>query len=313
AGPAQFVYEEVAGTQCANGTVTGLGISKIAGATSLAVLVNGGGACWDSFSCFGANAAVDLSVTYSDAVLQSEIQPFVNSGLVDRSEASNPIHNASMAFVPYCTADLQDGTSVRQYQADLLGQDIRTVHHAGRTNMQAFTARLASDFPAVTQVFLIGASAGGYGAILNDDLFVAAFLHARVDVLVDGAPFVAPQNGLYFTWQSQWTMALPACTNCDTDLSQIVQNLRTAQPDRRFALVTSSNDEVIRLFFGYGLNDMTPQVNALVAAQYQFDNSKAFELTSTQHVLLTGYHSIAGLKDFFDGWAANDARWATYR
>lgn len=312
---AAFVYEPVEGSVCGNGTPTGLGLAPHAGGSDTLVLIfNGGGACWDNVSCFGLNAAAHIQTTYSADVLAADTAPLQQTGLTDRNDVDNPFRDAHFAFVPYCTGDLGAGEATRQYQADLLGLDIRTVHHMGRANMRAFLAVLAERFNTVDTVFVLGASAGGYAAILNDDLVVAAFPAADVHVLADGAPFVQPQNGLYGTWQNQWSLPAPACDGCDTDFAKRFEARRLANPQRRFALITTTNDEVIRTYFGFGLNDMTGAVAALVDAQHDSDNSHALVVTGTQHVLVGGYASPDSVvRDFVVDWAENDPDWRTIR
>jgi len=313
-----FAYQEVTGTMCANGTVAGMGLSAQPGATSLLLFFNGGGACWDNVSCFGLNAATHISTTYNAQVLQGDVAALASTGLTDRADQANPFGASHMAFIPYCTGDLHAGSAVRTYQADLLGLDIRTVNHHGRANSQRFVSEIAAAFPGVTQVFLVGASAGGYGAMLNHDLVTAAFPGARVDTLVDGSPFVQPQNYLYGTWRTQWAMTTPVCATCDMSFPALVGAVHAAHPTWRFGLITSTNDETIRLYFGYGLNDMTPQVNALVTGQYSGTNQHAFVVAGVQHVLLAGYRTVVGpggvtLRAWVDAFVDGDAGFVTVR
>lgn len=155
-------------------------------------------------------------------------------------------------------------------------------------------------------------------ALFNYELFAAAFPRARVDLLVDGAPLVPPQNGLYCTWQSQWTMAVPDCADCALDLTKIAGHLRTTFPNRRFGLVSTTNDETIRLYFGYGLADLTPQTTALVEAHYSAEGSRAFLVQGVQHVLLGGIDTVVSpggvtLRDWVEGFVAGDERWVVVR
>jgi len=312
---AAFSYEPVEGSVCGNGTPTGLGLAPLAGGSDTLVLIlNGGGACWDNVSCFGLNAAAHIQTTYSADVLAADLAPLQQTGLTDRADVDNPFRDAHFAFVPYCTGDLGAGEATRQYQADLLGLDIRTVHHMGRANMRAFLATLSERFATVDTVFVLGASAGGYAAVLNDDLVVAAFPAADVHVLADGAPFVQPQNGLYGTWQQQWALPPPDCEGCDTSFAKRFEARRLSDPQRRFALVTTTNDEVIRTYFGFGLADMTGAVTALVDEQHDSDNSHALVVTGVQHVLIGSYAtSDSPVRRFVVDWATDDPAWATVR
>lgn len=303
---------------CGNGTVAGMGVSPRGGATDLVIFMAGGGACWDNVSCFGFNAASNISVTYSDARMQQEVVPIGATGLTDRASTTGPFAGAAFAYIPYCTGDMHSGDAVRMYQADLFGLDIRTVHHKGRPNAVAFAQALAARFPGVTQVRVVGISAGGYGALLNADLLVSTFPGARVDFLVDGSPFVEPLNGLHGTWNVQWNMHRRACTGCDQSFAPLATSAQADHPNSRFALITSLNDETIRLFFGYGFADMSPQVRALLTGHYDTANAKAFAVEGTQHVLLVGYPDVQGaggvtLGAFVDGWVSGGAGFRTVR
>ncbi len=320
-GQAVFDYVPLDGTVCANGTPAGYGVSAHDNATSLVVFLNGGGACWDDFSCFGLNAATHLSTTYSASVLESDMRPLLDTGIVDRGDEASPFRRATFAFVPYCTADLHNGSAERSYQTDIFGTR-RAVHHRGRDNLVHIVADLAARFATVDEVFVMGASAGGYGAVLNVDLFDNAFPLAEIHVLVDGAPFVQPQNGLFGTWNNQWSMTLPpeaACADCRSDFAAIVGHHHANMPGSRFALITTTGDETIRTYFGYGLDQprFTTEVNRVVDAHYLSAGHQAFVVDSTAHVLIGGYTSFAAggvtLRSFVDGWARGDAGFTTRR
>lgn len=316
---AVFTWQEVSGTVCANGTPAGFGLSAVDdGSDTLVIFFNGGGACWDNVSCFGVNAASHVSTTYTADVMRNDLAPLLASGLIDRN-TDTPFANAHLAFIPYCTADLHAGRADRQYQADLLGLDIRTVHHRGKDNVVADVAALKARFPDVSRVLVMGASAGGFGAVLNLDTIAAAFPAAELHVLADGAPFVQPLNGLYGTWRTQWALDFDdACVDCGTNFTKVWQDARTRYVDSRFSLLTSLNDETIRLYFGYGLQDITPQVNVLVDGDVAADNVNAFVVNGVQHVLLVNYATMKAadglsLKTFVDSWATGAADWRTTR
>jgi hypothetical protein len=318
--PAVFDYVDVEGAVCGNGTPLGLGVSPGSSRT-LVVLIAGGGACWDGLTCFTLNAASHLQDTYDAVTMAADLQPALDSGLLTRRRDDNPFTRDHLAFVPYCTGDLHGGQSVRTYQVDLFGQDLRTVHHAGRTNAALFAAELARRFPTVQRVILLGLSAGGFGAVLDHDVYADRFAGARVDVFADGAPFVPPQNGLYGQWQTQWSLALPEdCAGCATDLAAVVGHRRATRPRDRFALVSTTNDEVIRNYFGYGVASLAGPINALLDAHYDdAPNARAFVVEGTEHVLLGGWETRTApsgvtLRDWLGGFVDDDDdAWPTVR
>ena len=306
----EFEYVDVDGAVCANGSPLGLGVSPVEGATELVVFFAGGGACWNPETCFVLNAAVHISTTYGPSVLEADLRPLVGSELVARGGPS-PIADASFAFVPYCTGDLHSGTVVRNVVYDLLG-NTREVHHVGRLNAELFAVELAARFPAVERVTLVGFSAGGFGAVLDADLFDEAF-EQEVAVLADGSPFIAPME--YGAWRNQWQMALPdGCAECTTRFDAILE-ARLAS-GRRHGLVTTTNDEVIRAFFGYGLTDISSRVLTLVDARYAGPTTAAWVVSGSEHVLLGGYAtrrhpSGVDLRSWTDAFFTGDPRFTT--
>ena len=205
---AVFTWQEVSGTVCANGTPAGFGLSAVDdGSDTLVIFFNGGGACWDNVSCFGVNAASHVSTTYTADVMRNDLAPLLASGLIDRN-TDTPFANAHLAFIPYCTADLHAGRADRQYQADLLGLDIRTVHHRGKDNVVADVAALKARFPDVSRVLVMGASAGGFGAVLGMELqvFDPTGLGDGIATLAQGQVATA-RNGV-LDHRQQWRQRL---------------------------------------------------------------------------------------------------------
>ncbi|MBP6633283.1 MAG: hypothetical protein KBG28_10250 [Kofleriaceae bacterium] len=313
-GPAEFTYVEVPGMVCANGTPAGIGVSDWASDT-LVLFVNGGGACWDPNTCFVLRSATHIDTTYSAAVLAADVAPLTASGLTDRAAVDNPLATAAFAFVPYCTADFHSGDATRPIQVDILG-NTRDVHFRGRPNLRAATAALAARMPGLRQIHLIGASAGGFGAMLGVDVVEQAFPAARVDLLADGSPTLQPAE--YATWRSVWNMTAADCTTCDQTFANLPAHLAASRQGRRLGLITTTNDGVIRAFFGFGLGDITPQVGALIDTHYAQAPAHAFVVTGTEHVLLGGYRTLVGpggvtLKSWFDDWVAGAPGWTTVR
>ena len=78
-----FTYAEVPGTACGNGTVAGVGLSPQTGSDTLVVVMNGGGASWDTFTCFALNAATHPSTTYNYAA-DGPLRDFVQDWALGR-------------------------------------------------------------------------------------------------------------------------------------------------------------------------------------------------------------------------------------
>jgi hypothetical protein len=135
-------------------------------------------------------------------------------------------------------------------------------------NMQKFIARIVPTFQAqLSRVMITGASAGGFGALLNYSMVQDAFGSALVSILDDSGPSF-PDNERYMptclqkNWREIWGFkdSLPAdCTECRQadggGLSDYGKYLLRKHPNTIIGVVSSMQDEVIRLFYSSGLQN----------------------------------------------------------
>jgi hypothetical protein len=307
---------------CGDGTPTGVGVNPTARSTDVVIYLQGGGACWDGWSCLGMGLAANVSTGYG--VDQFVREPALGAPAFDRANPQTPWRDASWVFVPYCTGDLHAGDAVRSY---LWQTSSITVHHAGRTNLASYLRRLAPTFPGARRVYLVGSSAGGYGVQLDYESVSAAFPAAEVHLLADGAQLVPPGDhpaypppggDLWTAWRSSWNLSLPAgCAGCGAQPGALASWLSAAHPARRFALLASTQDQVLAYFLGYlPPADLDAPTRALLADRYDPSaNARYFALASTQHTMLGNLSttSAAGvpLSAWLGRWYAGDPAWAS--
>lgn len=177
----------VEGPTCGNGSPVSAAIDRAALNTpnpsdKLVIFLQGGGACWDAATC-GAGAATSISEDLTDeAVLQQAIASS-EIGILSREDEQNPFRNDSLAYVPYCTGDIHSG-------GNNAPSPFTGIVHSGGNNLVSFIGDseegLISTFPDVKEVFLIGASAGGFGSILMHQTVQEAFGDVPVHLLSDG-------------------------------------------------------------------------------------------------------------------------------
>lgn len=240
-------WVDVPGMICADGTPTGIGISR-GSADRVLVYLSGGGACWSEAACdadlrsFG-RAEFDLGSLY------------VGGTILDRTLAGNPFATWTMVFIPYCTGDVHAGDSRQDYGT------AGTWNHHGYRNLGAAVARMAAALAPPTQVVVAGSSAGGFGSLLAYDLVRAEWSAAAgtEGALVDdsGPTFVgtAIPEAIRTAWWASWNLSstvgahCPACED-GLDLSRIWAALRTRHGTDRFALVSTTEDATMRSFFG---------------------------------------------------------------
>lgn len=132
--------------------------------------LDGGGACWDDGTCLLSPLQPELfggRPTYSPVVDETTESLATYDGVLDSDNPANPYNDYTRIFVPYCTGDVHWGSSDTTYYLPPLGP--WTIHHRGTDNLLAVLAWLEEEgisFKNATDVSVVGASAGGYGANL---------------------------------------------------------------------------------------------------------------------------------------------------
>ena len=308
-----WTWVEIPGTTCANGTPAGFGVNRSTTSPDLFVLFQGGGACWDATSCFVAKTSIHIEDTYGPSLLASEI----GTAPVDHTPSANPLQAPTHVYIPYCTGDLHAGTTSTTY--DVSGTP-RTVAHVGATNTQRFIDRLRSAFPDARTIYVAGISAGGYGATFNHHRFTTAWPDAEVHTVQDGSPLITPLS-TYAAWRTSWDIAYPpGCTDCDTNLGNVMATVRSAHPTSRFALLHYDDDAVIKSYFGFAATagSMVAASNALVDAHYTGNNAKAFMLAGGGHTMLGNAGTLTApggmrLDAWLLQWATGAPQWTTVR
>jgi len=292
--PGQWTWLDVPGTRCANNTATGMGVN-LGTSSDLVIFMEGGGACFNAFTC----ASVAHPNGFGASDLDSGIGGLGNQGLFDRTDAANPLKDATFIFLPYCTGDIFAG-------ANESGFGGRT--QVGYTNVGLYTDMLVAASAPVRRVVVTGSSAGGFGALYNYDRIQKAFGN-RPTFLIDDSGPPLPDQWLTPCLQSQmrqyWNLAatLPtdcaACTNAEGGgLANAIPYLADNHPSDRLGIITSTTDGVIRSFFGFGYPTCS-STNPLPADQYTAGltalrttvigdrpNFKMFTISSGGHVWL---------------------------
>jgi hypothetical protein len=279
----EWTFAPVPGSQCANGTETGVAVNLSLGSEDLVLHLAEGGACWEAFAC-AAGTASHINDTMDAAPVLAEAKAPGLAFLFNRDDPEGPFRNANHVYVPYCTGDLYVGTRVHTY--DWFGP--RPVAHVGARNMDAILRRLVATFPHVRRVFLTGISAGGYGATLNAWRVQKALPYARVDVLNDSGLMVdVVPDGRYGTMIATWAPVFPpGCPDCSTSLMKALEysagSLLLAP--RRYGMLAYREDGTIALFFGLQGPQVAAQLDVLrtrVPAHV-----KTFYVQGQSHVLL---------------------------
>jgi hypothetical protein len=292
----QWTWMDVAGTRCADGSPTGMGVN-LGTSADLVIFMEGGGACFNAFTC----ASVAHQNGFDSADLAGAVQQLGGQGIIDRTDPTNPLREATFVFFPYCTGDIFAG-------ANESGFGGRT--QVGYTNVGLYSDVLVAASDPVRRIVISGVSAGGFGALYNYDRIQKSFAAARAGrptFLIDDSGPPLPDEWLtpclQTTLRTVWNLneTLPAdCAACrgadGGGLVNALPYLADMHPDDRLALITSTTDGVIRSFYGFGYptcNSTNPMPEAAYTAavtSLRTDvigtraNFKMFTITGGGHV-----------------------------
>ena len=265
---------------CSDGSPTGIGVSPGSG-PDLVFFLDGGGACADALTCITLQTATPGP--FGEAQFAGKLTS-VGGTFLDRSLPGNPVADATLVFVPYCTGDVHGGDRVATYAG-------RAYHHVGHLNLVAFLKRVAATWPAPRRVVVSGSSAGGFGSTLNYPT-VRSYFPAAAGFMVNdsGPPLPGEPGPLISAGLQGWGVAAlidPLCGVgvCQADLSQAFPKLAARFPADRLALLSWSVDPTITGY--YFTTDFTGRLDALVAGlPAAGPNVKAFVAEGSQHTAL---------------------------
>lgn len=278
AAPDGWTWYQIDGAKCRDGSATGFFVHT-GTANKLLIFLEGGGACSNDHFCAFNPASADSSLAGTGqtvigttlGVVADRQQPGIYvadnhmgapAGIHDLSNPDNPFKDWSQVYVPYCTGDVFFGTNEQGMVPNLATPQA----FVGYKNMQLFIGRLVPTFKdSVDHVVLAGSSAGSFGAALNFSMVQDAFGEVLVDLIMDsGVPFDDPYmfTCLQKRWRDSWGLdgALPPdCTDCfNSDgggLLNLADFVFKKHPNSHMAVMSGTQDEVMRLFFSPGLQD----------------------------------------------------------
>jgi hypothetical protein len=219
------------------------------------LLVNfmGGGACWDNKNCFGTNTTTYFKGMDSLSALAVR---YAFNGIMDERQSSNPFKDYNVLFIPYCSGDLHWGSKATTY-TDPTTNASTTLQHRGFDNFLAsidYVKKNSDWTPASSdKIFVVGQSAGAYGAIYNFPYIKEIFPNNEVNVLADAGNGIVPTN-----WQSEAATAKwGADTNIPSwmtlaitdDLGTFFRKVAAYYPASRVGQYSSNFDGTQRYFY----------------------------------------------------------------
>jgi hypothetical protein len=279
--PPGWTWYSVPGTSCRDGSEAGLFI-RFAESKRLLIYFEGGGACTTTGFCnFNPQSVNHVLSGTGETVLGSALgavpgrqQPGVYqnneiTGIFSAERSENPFRDWNIAYIPYCTGDVHFGAR----RAATVPGVSAPQQFVGFFNTQAFVGRLVPTFEAgLERVVVTGSSAGSFGAALNFSMISDAFAGVQADAVLDsGVPFEDEfwPTCLQRSWRELFGLDYglpPDCAECfhadGGGLIALSDFLIDKHPTARIAVVSSLQDEVIRLFFTPGQDQCATIANA---------------------------------------------------
>jgi hypothetical protein len=267
--PNEWVWVPVEGAYCRDGSKTGFAVNLASSASDkLVIYLEAGGACMDQFFCGPMLTPLTFGATEFDswkAGLGSTPSK-ADAGLFNRADLNNPVAGWNMVYIPYCTGDIFAGAN-----PDGMVPNVGPQQFVGYTDVRLDLKRIVPTFPGTKKVLLTGSSAGAFGAYANYEQATRAFgSSTSIYVLADsGAPMEAPyvaecaQSQLADLWGKEGALADCGsdCSNPKTYFLDVVKHLTKTYPTMPFGVVSSTEDQIMGLFFGYGNPGMCKDSN----------------------------------------------------
>jgi hypothetical protein len=275
-----WTYTVVDGARCGNGGDVGVATNR-GSSDRLVIYLEGGGACWDQFTCGNGFASF-----VSSGIPQSTITQItsLSVGIFNRGDGDSPFGADSFAYVPYCTGDVHGGTNPDTPWG---------VAHVGGDNLDVMLPRILATFPAAREVVLAGTSAGGYGVGMNIEKLAGLLpdgvgLTALMDSSIPLPPFAGAESVV--TAQNSAWQPEDCGPDCENALDRFEARL-AALPQVRFGLIQSLGDTTLRQFYAAGLTPVARQswadaVSAFFDTFASRDNVDVFEIDVDRHVFV---------------------------
>jgi hypothetical protein len=318
--PGQWTWVDLDGTTCSEGSRTGIAINPGPGDDpDLLVFLDGGGACWDALTCFGAAGLPPAANPGPFGRTEFEARRAdIPGSLLDRDLADNPYRAFTLVFVPYCTGDVHAGDASQDYPFAP-----STYRHRGRRNLLAAADFLAANLPSPPRLVVSGASAGGFGALLAHDALRGRWPAAKGYLVDDSGPPLVGGDfspALRAAWTVAWRLdetLAPLCgDDCLLDLSRIVPAVAARWPADRLALLSTTRDEVIRAYVGLGPDGFRSALLRLRDERFApLPNAAAFLVTGSGHTMLGAIDPYAAggvaLPEWLRRQVEDDPAWAS--
>lgn len=243
----EWAWIPSAALECRDGSNTGVGVRLLPDTKAVMIYLQGGGACYDAKSCEqNANTPI-AGKNFSREKFDEWVKSLGNQGIFNTQDPSNPVAGWNHIYVPYCTGDLHGGAREDAIVSGVPGKQ----QFVGHRNLQNILKLLVPYFQDAEDVALVGASAGGFGVLINYPQVVEAFGGRSVAALVDSAPIIPEsairtscfQRKVISTFDLQLPGRCPECADpSQGGLLSLYSYLSDTYPRGRYAFASADAD-----------------------------------------------------------------------
>lgn len=251
---------------CRDGTEAHLNVRLNSKSKKFMIFMEGGGACFNDITCKLLTVNRPL---YS-----------AGQGVFNSTNSANPVGDWNIFDVPYCTGDVYSGSNPSGNPGKFTGPQ----NYTGYTNMRSYLSRILATMPDATDELLTGSSAGGFGTGLLANL-VARNAPASIErfTMIDDSG--QPMSSQYIPpclqdrWRTLWGFdntflkecgaACPKKDDFVFDWIKFILNKYAKGPwASKFmgGLISSTSDNEITNFYGFGAKDCTVTLPRAVSA-----------------------------------------------
>jgi hypothetical protein len=160
----------------------------------LVVYFEGGGACWNDFTCSDPATYFDSAVDNTGPEYM-----YLADGIGNFDNPDNPFKDWFFVFVSYCTADVHWGDATHTYT---IGGEETTIYHKGFVNVSAVLDWIQANFEEPEKIFVTGRSGGSYGSILGAAYIQTLYPDVPVYQLGDSGSGVITDDFLQNSFQN---------------------------------------------------------------------------------------------------------------
>lgn len=286
----EWEWHAVSGSSCRNGSEAGFFLRRNVFDQRLLIYLEGGGACFNSLTCSATPQAVGNQYPGREGIFAKR--------------DDNPVQGWNTVYVPYCTGDVHTGNRSGVSVGGVNGKQ----NFVGAQNLQLYIDEVQKQMPSVELVVLSGSSAGGIGASFNYPHVRNRWPDTPV-LLLDDSGFPVEDNVLrpclQKTFRELWGLndLIPEdCLACKAKdgggLVEFVRYLRETYADTQLGLILSTQDNILRFFYGFSQNDCRVLVPGIAGRtfekavqslkeNYLQDNLKTYIIPGDTHTFLS--------------------------